>query len=655
MQVKLTNVFHRTGQALLNAVSGTGPRLIINQGGQGSSKTFSTLQVIYNYLLNAPPTKTTFCSYALPHLKQGVISDFDNILASFGENPGLIKSSPAQPVYHIGKSEINCYGVEGNLAMAHGPRRGILFINECNRKITYEVFDQLFSRSQITFLDFNPDQEFWLHEKILPNFPHVLIKSNYLDNPYLPENERKNIELKKDKPGFENWWKVYGMGELGRLEGTILPNWRYFQEGEQWPKDIITGYGLDFGFNDPDALVRVAIDKKRKIIYLKQCIYKSGNSAEQLKLLMTYYITGPDLIVADAADARMISTLQKNFNIRPANKQKWTVAEALKMMQDYEIVITEDSYDLAKELNNYIWNDKKAGIPIDNFNHCFVGNTQVLTSGGFKKIKDIDIGDVVINSSGGYKIVNKYNNGIQPTKIYLIQIGTIFAFIQCTDNHLIKTTTGWTQISQLKSGQVIFLNKNLIKKHTGFILGKDTSVGDLAGCIKLYGSFTMAKYPKVFQFTILIKIHGIIKYQILKYCLNTFIVRITGEKELITKNGLINSIQKVLSKLRNGINQKRDMTGTSSTELTLGQNGSSEYAVVNFVERNTKQKAEEEAGFVPVTVRRVFCVGQTEARVYDLMVEYEHEYSSNGILVHNCIDASRYFFQQMQIPEFYVS
>jgi hypothetical protein len=151
MEVKLTKVFHQTGEALLNAVNGTGPRLIINQGGQGSSKTFSTLQVIYNFLLNSSPMKTTFCSYALPHLKQGVVSDFDRILDSFGENAAEVKSSPAQPTYKIGKSEINCYGVEGNIAMAHGPRRNILFINECNRKITYEVFDQLFSRSQITF------------------------------------------------------------------------------------------------------------------------------------------------------------------------------------------------------------------------------------------------------------------------------------------------------------------------------------------------------------------------------------------------------------------------------------------------------------------------------------------------------------------------
>jgi phage terminase large subunit len=365
MAVSLTNVFHRTGQALLNALNGTGPRLIINQGGQGSSKTYSTLQVIYNYLLNAPPTKTTFCSYALPHLKQGVISDFDNILTSFGENIGELKASPAQPVYRIGKSEINCYGIEGNLALAHGPRRNILFINECNRKVTYDVFDQLFSRSQITFLDFNPDQEFWLHEKIIPNFPHVLIKSNFLDNPYLPDNERANILMKKDKPGFENWWKVYGMGELGTLEGCILSNWSYGEFDNSLPY----GYGMDYGFNDPDTCVKIAIDNKRKMIYVEEKLYKSGNSADQLRQHLSTFVRTNELIVADCADARMNSELRRYFNVRPVNKVKWTVADALMMMQSYEIVISENSHNLAKELNNYIWDDKKAGIPIGDFNH----------------------------------------------------------------------------------------------------------------------------------------------------------------------------------------------------------------------------------------------------------------------------------------------
>jgi phage terminase large subunit len=364
--VKLSNVFHRNAQAYKNAVLGNGPRLIINQGGQGSSKTYSILQVIYNALYGSDTRiRATLCSYALPHLKDGALSDFDNILTSFNEDIYSIKSSPSQPTYSINKSIVNCFGIEGNQAKAHGPRRDILFVNECNRKVTYEVFDQLFSRSKMTFLDFNPDQEFWLHDKVLPNFPHVLIKSNFMDNPYLPESERQNILMKKDKPGFENWWKVYGLGELGKLEGAIFTNWRYGDFDTSLPY----GYGLDFGYNAPDAMVKVAVDHKKMRCYWDERIYNNGLSFEQLRLLIGQSCSRNDLIVADSADARMIGQLRKYYNIKPTNKVKWTVAEGIKMMQAYEHIVTEGSINLAKEFNNYLWNDKKSGIPIDAFNH----------------------------------------------------------------------------------------------------------------------------------------------------------------------------------------------------------------------------------------------------------------------------------------------
>ena len=365
----------------------SGEHLIINQGGQGSSKTYSILQLLY--LVAKKETKRiTIASYALPHLKQGAMADFDKILESFEENPGALKNR-SESTYYIGNSSIEFFGIEGNIAKAHGPRRDILFINEANHKITYEVYDQLSTRTQgSVFLDFNPDQEFWLHEKIIPNFQHILIKSNYLDNPWLPQKELNNILMKKDKPGFDNWWKVYGLGELGRLEGAILSNWRYFKEGESWPNYLPYGFGLDFGFNDPDAMSKIAIDHKAKKMYWDEKIYKEGNSFNELRQLIAAHCDRNNAITADCADARMINELKKYFNISPVNKAKWTVAEALKMMQDYEHIITATSYNLAKEFNNYIWNDKKAGVPIGGFNHLIDGGRyrfqESLRGGGYQ-------------------------------------------------------------------------------------------------------------------------------------------------------------------------------------------------------------------------------------------------------------------------------
>lgn len=311
--------------------------------------------------------RITIASYALPHLKAGAMADFERILESFGEVPAAIKSI-SESTYTIGRSVITFFGIEGNIAKAHGVRRDILFVNECNRKVTYEVYDQLASRTQgCVFVDYNPDQEFWLMTKVMPNFKHHLIVSTYVDNPWLPEQERLNIESKRDKAGFENWWKVYGLGQLGKLEGAIFNNWQY----GDFPAERAYGHGLDFGFNAPDAMVRMAVDEKAKTIYWQERIYKAGNSSNDLRQLVALHCKRNDLIIADCADARMIKELSKYFNIKPTNKGKvgWSVAEAIKIMQDYQHIVTEDSVNLAKEFNNYIWSDKKAGIPIDAFNH----------------------------------------------------------------------------------------------------------------------------------------------------------------------------------------------------------------------------------------------------------------------------------------------
>jgi len=209
---------------------------------------------------------------------------------------------------------------------------------------------------------------------VIPSFKHQLIKSTFRDNPWIPDSELNKILWKAGKPQFANWWRVYGEGEIGILEGQIFINWDFGEFDTTLPY----GYGLDFGFNpDPDAMVKTAIDEKRKIMYWDECMYQTGQSTNELRRNVFGNVTNTnDLIVADSADPRMIADLKKagvrvnepGLNIKGVKKDG-TVAEWLKSMQDYKHVITEGSHNLAKEFNNYIWSDSKAGIPIDAFNH----------------------------------------------------------------------------------------------------------------------------------------------------------------------------------------------------------------------------------------------------------------------------------------------
>lgn len=345
--------------------------LVINQGGQGSSKTWSVLQLFF-ILATASKERLIFtiCSYALPHLKLGAIRDFEKILLSAGINPDSVHNK-TDHYFRIGNSIIDYFGIRDNYSKVTGPRRDFLFINEANNKVTYDDFDQLNQRThRCTFVDYNPRCEFWIHDEVIPNFKHAFIKSTYLDNlKNIPKAELDKILWKKDKPKFANWWKVYGLGELGQYEGIIFTDWEYGEFDDTLPY----GFGLDFGFHpSPDALVKVAIDKKNKIIYASECIYETGLIPSELSNKVGEYATRNNQIIADSADPRMIKNLQSKYNIQGV-KKTGTVAEWIRLIQDYKLIITEESHNLAKELNNYVWSDKKAGIPIDAWNHLISG------------------------------------------------------------------------------------------------------------------------------------------------------------------------------------------------------------------------------------------------------------------------------------------
>ena len=269
--------------------------------------------------------------------------------------------------YRIGSNLIEFFSGD-KVERMKGARRDILFVNEAYG-IKYEVFDQLEVRTKwFCIIDFNPVSQFWVHDEVIKNSraESDIILSTYLDNPYLNTRIVDSIERHRNN---EYWWKVYGLGMIGQIEGLIFPSHRYIQPGEEWPTYYNSGFGLDFGFNDPDAMVKTVIDHKNKKMYWDEKIYKEGNSFEQLKELIGQHCNRNDQIIADCADARMIAQLSKYFNIKGVNKKKWTISEALKMMQDYEHIMTEESTNLAKEFSNYVWNDKKAGLPIDDFDH----------------------------------------------------------------------------------------------------------------------------------------------------------------------------------------------------------------------------------------------------------------------------------------------
>jgi phage terminase large subunit len=354
----------------------TKTRYVFNEGGTRSSKTYSLAQVAYTIAAESKtPIIFSIVSETMPHLRKGVMRDFLNFL----KNNNIYSEkdhNKTDNIYQVNKSIIEFFSVD-TPGKVHGPERDYLFVNEL-QYIDYDTFFHLAQRTRRQiFADWNPVSEFWVYEQYINNSQYkgdiTVIHSTLNDNPFLAEEIKKDIYRRAERD--ENYRDVYLLGKIGKLEGVIYPNWRYFNEDELWPVHLPYGFGLDFGFHpDPDAMVKIVIDEKNRKIYAKECFYLNNLQISDLRNEVRLYARSHELIIADSADPRMIIELRNTpFNIKGVAKHEGSVIEGIRLVQDYDIITDKESTNLVKELRNHTWNDKKAGIPNKGFNHLLSG------------------------------------------------------------------------------------------------------------------------------------------------------------------------------------------------------------------------------------------------------------------------------------------
>jgi phage terminase large subunit len=198
--------------------------------------------------------------------------------------------------------------------------------------------------------------------------------TTYIHTTYL--NNKENLsqsflsQIERMKESNPSKYKHIIKGNwLDKAEGVVFTNWRF---GEFNPDELQTSGGMDFGFSvDPDTLTEVAIDKSKKIIYLKEHIYSNGLQTHVLAQMITDRV-GDMLIIADSAEPRLIADLKsKGINIQAV--KKGTIESGITMMLDYQLIVERNSHNIAKELNNYAYMDRGSKLYIDNFNHAIDG------------------------------------------------------------------------------------------------------------------------------------------------------------------------------------------------------------------------------------------------------------------------------------------
>jgi len=336
------------------------------------------------------------------------------------------------------------------------------------------------------------------------------------------------------------------------------------------------------------------------------------------------------------------------INALGATKGEGSVIDGIERLQEFDIFIHEKSENAIREFKTYKWiKDELTGKflnePEDCNNHCFVGNTLIETIIGGKQIKDITQKDFVNTSIGYRRVLKLFNNGLKQVYKYSIQFDTFSLSLTCTKNHLIKTNQGWIQISKLKSGMMVYLAKNLTAKFSGCIRKNDIFQEGQQECTSKFGSSTIKKFLKDITFIIKIRIHGIMIFRIWNLLKEANIKANMAEKDLKKiLNGSKNFTQQESQKLQNGIDQKKEKNGIRNKEWKLGLKENLKHLFVRNAVKNIKQDTQEYQNFVMLTVKHVHCEKEEKQNVYDLMIDEQHEYFANGLLVHNCIDPVRY-------------
>ena len=308
---------------------------------------------------------------SIPHLRRGAVRDFLKIMKWGGRytetsfNKSLLK-------YQFANGSFIEFFSADDSSKLRGARRDILYINECNN-VSFDAYNELSIRTKKEiYLDFNPSNEFWVHNELKHEEDTDFIILTYKDNEALDKGIVSQIEKNRLKAKtssyWANWWRVYGEGLVGSLQGCVFSNYSII---DKIPEEArLIGIGLDFGYsNDPSAIIEVYKHNEKRI--LNELTYQTGLLNSDIAKILPKQVP----VYADSAEPKSIRTIQiEGITIKGVTKGRDSINYGIDIMQREDYLVTSQSTNLIKELRSYCWDTDKTGKklnkPIDNYNHA---------------------------------------------------------------------------------------------------------------------------------------------------------------------------------------------------------------------------------------------------------------------------------------------
>lgn len=337
----------------------------IIQGGMSAGKTFAILTILIGYAQSYDNSVVTVVGMTHGHLAKGAIRDFKKIMVEqkIWDDEKWNKS---ESTYTFGNGSIVEFMSVDKMG-AHGLRRNVLFMNECNGA-TYETARQLFARtSDFVICDYNPSAKFWAHTEIVENKKHdgdvSFLVLTYKDNEALSPREVENIESEAPKAGEEpsNWWVVYGLGQIGSLEGNVYSGWIETDEDEIKKSGKLVRYGLDFGFsNDETAMLSTYDLGDNKIGAIEEIYQKKMLASQYGEIFEEHGIDKNTLIIADSARPEIIAEIKHaGYRCIGADKNAGSVKRGIDRVSERQIFYA--GKNIGREYLSYHWRTNHSG------------------------------------------------------------------------------------------------------------------------------------------------------------------------------------------------------------------------------------------------------------------------------------------------------
>ena len=366
-------------------------RYHIVTGGRGSGKSFGVSLFLLSTLHNEKGHKILFTRYTLTSAKTSIIPQFIEVMELmnmqdyFEVNADEIKSKRTGSVI-IFKGIKTSSGIQtANLKSLTGVTTWVL--DEAEELVDEETFTKIDYSVRVksvknrVIMVMNPStKEHWIYQRFFSLGEQQ--NTNYIHTTYLDNIDNLSDDVLEDykrlkKVNINKYNHIVLGGWLNKAEGVIFENWK---EGE-FQNFQLNGYGLDYGYYpDPTAFVKASIDKHNKRIYLKELFYKTKLENDELIRNIHKTMDSGGMVVCDNTEKRTTAVIRDSgIRIKETKKKAGSVIEGIKLMQEYELIISPDSHNLRRELNNYVWHDKKSDLPIDDYNHLLDSARYIIT------------------------------------------------------------------------------------------------------------------------------------------------------------------------------------------------------------------------------------------------------------------------------------